>query len=106
MSQQPNMEEILCDYLDGTLDATRRKAVETLLQHDAKLRKALAAMQRVRTVLRDLPIETMPADAAGALQRELRPAPQPSIPLYSPQWLIRLAAAFAIAITAGLVIWS
>lgn len=106
MSQQPNMEEILCDYLDGTLDAKRRRAVETLLHHDAKLRKALAAMQQVRGVLRDLPVEVMPADAANALQRELRPAAQPSIPLYSPQWLIRLAAALAIAVTAGLLIWA
>lgn len=106
MSQLPNMEEILIDYLDGTLDATRRKAVETLLKHDAKMRKSLAAMRQVRGALRDLPIEPMPAAAASSLQEQLRPPAEPSIPLYSPKWLIRLAAAFAIAVTAGLIIWS
>ena len=106
MSQPPNMEEILIDYLDGTLDATRRRAVETLLKHDAKMRKALSVMRQVRGALGDLPIEPMPAPAAIALQEQLRPPTEPSIPLYSPKWLIRLAAAFAIAVTAGLIIWS
>lgn len=104
MSQRPNIEELLCDYLDGTLDAARQRQLETLLKRHAKLRKVLAQMQQARGMLRELPVEKLPADAAAELQAKLR-EPEP-MRLYSRPWLIRLAASVALAVTGGLIIWT
>lgn len=42
MDRQSDIEELLCDYIDGTLVASRRQQAESLLAQDAELRKMVA----------------------------------------------------------------
>ena len=100
----PDIEELLGDYIEGTLDAPKRQQVESMLAADAELRKSVQQMMQGRDALRALPMEKAPAQVAGAISSAIAPRP-------ARRWGFefsagRLAAALLLAVTLGVVVWS
>ncbi len=99
MNIRPGMEQLLCDYIEGTLEPARRDEVEALLSSDAELRKSVSRAMQARDALKSVPREKAPPQVTEAI---LAYAARRST-----GWRIaRLAAALLLAASLGVVIWS
>ena len=54
MMKDPSTEETLSRYLDGDLDASEAKRLETRLAQDAELREELEALHAIRDAVASL----------------------------------------------------
>lgn len=102
-NRQPDIEELLCDYIDGTLSAAQKTEVEALLASDAQLRQTVHDMMQVRGMLKDLPVEALPVETANAIRRETQ---TPTRMRWQMPSGLRLAAALLLSATVALVIWA
>lgn len=104
MSEQPNIDELLNDYLEGMVDPARAREVEALLAGDPQKRQLLVELQALRQSVRQLPRESLPASASQAIQDHLA-APAP-LPLFAPVRLLRIAAILLLTLGGGLLIYT
>ena len=95
----PKLQELLCEYLDGQLDEPGRAQVQELLAANPETRALLADMQKLRGWMGELPIQSVPADLAASLQKQIRP-PSRS------RTLLRLAAVLLVSLGGAVVIWT
>ena len=65
------------EYLDGRLRPDRRAALEERAATDAELARELTEAERVRALLRALPLEPAPATLARAVMAQVRQQPVP-----------------------------
>jgi hypothetical protein len=103
MSNPQNIDELLIDYLDGTLSPAERARVDQLLAEDVSLRKTLADLRAMHDALARLPIEKLPAEVSRAIQEEILTPRSLPMPL-ARHWLA-VAACLLLAVTAGIVIY-
>ena len=98
------LEQLLCDYLDGDISADNRKQVEELLAHDPELRRMISDMQAARGMLQKLPVEMAPQQVRDAIIEHIE-TPTP-IRMFAPSRLLRIAAVMLLAMGGSLLIWS
>jgi hypothetical protein len=103
MSNPQNIDELLIDYLDGTLSPAERARVDELLVEDATLRKTLADLRAMHDALARLPVEKLPAEASRAIQDEIL-TPR-SLPMSLARHWLAIAACLLLAVTAGIIIY-
>lgn len=103
MTEEADKFELLCEYLEGTLDGGRRAEVEQLLARDPEARRMLARAREARDALRALPVEAAPQVLRERIAADVA---QSHSSRWSPAILFRIAAALLLAIALGLVAWS
>jgi anti-sigma factor RsiW len=104
MSDDRNIDDLLCDYLEGELDAARTREVEELLAHDPEKRKLVEEMRADRSTLKGLALESLPKASAEAIHQAIvAPAP---IRLSATIRLAQVAAVVAITVGGSLLIWT
>lgn len=103
MSNPQNIDEMLIDYLDGTLAPADREKIEQSLAADAALRQTVADLRAVHDALGRLPVEKLPIQARQIIQEEIL-APR-SLPMSFARHWLAVAACLLLAVTAGLVIY-
>lgn len=96
-------DQLLCEYLDGTLSAEGQRQVQALLDGDAALRKSMQEISQVKGMLGALPVVAHPAAAAQELRARLLGDQGGA---FSRRFLYSIAAALLLTLTLALVIWS
>lgn len=67
-----SMDELLCEYVDGTMDCVTRRAFEELLQSDLEFAEHVNELMQTRAILCDYRWRmNAPNGFSGRLQREL-----------------------------------
>ncbi len=116
MKPNPNLDELLCSFMDGELSPRQRTEVQRMASRDPQVAQRLRQLQSCRTLLCSLPQAQAPADlldqVRGALERRTLLAEQPVVARRSlGSWhlafrkLVTAAAMFALLGVLGVVVY-
>jgi hypothetical protein len=62
MKPNPNLDELLCSFMDGELSPRQRTEVQRMATRDAEVARRLQQLQSCRSLFRALPLEKAPSD--------------------------------------------
>jgi len=62
MKPNPNLDELLCSFMDGELSPRQRTEVQRMAAHDAQVARRLQQLQNCRSVFCSLPMDKAPND--------------------------------------------
>lgn len=110
------LEALLADYVDGSLDAEQIKTVEKAIAADPQLARQLRQMKQIRGVLAGMPRATAPSDLAEDVQSQLErnillgdsagDSLDPDLRISRWPQIRAMAAVVALAAGLGLLVWS
>ena len=110
------LEGLLADYVDGSLDPEQMKTVEKAIAGDAQLARQLRQMKQIRGVLAGMPRAAAPSDLAEDVQSQLErnlllgdsagDALDPDLRISRWPQIRAMAAVVALAAGLGLLVWS
>jgi hypothetical protein len=95
-------EELLAPYVDGSLDASERAAVDAHLAACARCREEVELARRAVTALSTLGEEPVPLGVTAPVLARAERAAEPR--RRSPRWAVGLAAAAALVLAGALVL--
>lgn len=102
LSKAPWMDELLCEYVDGTMDRTVRAAFEECVEGDRRLARQVRCLRRIRRLLCDHRLRT-PIGLRECVRRRLSRHLPFASPIRPPHTSILVGTAVAIILAAGLV---
>jgi len=62
MKPNPNLDELLCSFMDGELSPRQRTEVQRLAAHDSQVAQRLRQLQNCRSLFSALPMDKAPSD--------------------------------------------
>ncbi len=62
MKPNPNLDELLCSFMDGELSPRQRTEVQRMAAHDAQVARRLQQLQNCRSLFCALPADKAPSD--------------------------------------------
>lgn len=71
MKANPQIDELLCSFIDGELPLRQQTEVQRLVARDAEVAKRLRQLQNCRNLINALPAEQAPADMLEQVKRSL-----------------------------------
>lgn len=71
MKANPQIDELLCSFIDGELPLRQQTEVQRLVARDAEVAKRLRQLQNCRNLIQALPAEQAPADMLEHVKRSL-----------------------------------
>ena len=96
------MDELLCEYVDGTMDRTVRTAFEECVEGDTRLASQVKCLRCIRRLLYDHRLRT-PTGLRECVRRRLSRHLPFASPIRPPHTSILVGTAIAIVLAAGLV---
>lgn len=96
------MDELLCEYVDGTMDRTVRTAFEECVEGDTRLARQVRYLRRIRRLLCDHRLRT-PIDLRACVRKRLSRHLPFARPVRPPHTSILVGTAVAIILAVGLV---
>lgn len=96
------MDELLCEYVDGTMDHTVRTAFEECVEGDTRLASQVRCLRCIRRLLYDHRLRT-PIGLRECVRRRLSRHLPFASPVRPPHTSILVGTAIAIVLAAGLV---
>jgi anti-sigma factor RsiW len=78
MNANPNIDELLCSYLDGELPPRQQTEVQRLVARDPEVGRRLRQLQNCKTLISALPRAQAPAemlDQSRSRRASAQPAP-------------------------------
>ena len=96
------MDELLCEYVDGTMDRTVRTAFEECVEGDTRLASQVKCLRCIRRLLYDHRLRT-PIGLRECVRRRLSRHLPFASPIRPPHTSILVGTAIAIVLAAGLV---
>jgi hypothetical protein len=111
MKPNPNLDELLCSFMDGELSPRQRTEVQRMAAHDAQVAQRLQQLQNCRSLFCALPVEKAPNDLLEqikvSLERHSLLQEQPAVRRRSiGAWQLafrRLVAAAAVLVLMGIL---
>ena len=62
MKANPNLDELLCSFIDGELSPRQRTEVQRMATHDSQVARRLQQLQNCRSLFCSLPVDKAPSD--------------------------------------------
>jgi len=115
MKPNPNLDELLCSFMDGELSPRQRTEVQRMAAHDPQVARRLRQLQNCRSLFCSLPAVQAPADlleqVKASLERHTLLQPQVAVKRSAGAWhlafrrLVSAAAVIALMGVLGVVVY-